>query len=941
MSTDGGADLPADRPVTTVDGGPDRPDASAPDVPAADASDTRVTTLDAQVDLPPPLLANGTACHLGTECQFGNCVDGFCCESACTGQCQSCGEATMLGKCVTIKDAVRGIVRAPCPGSGTCASLCNGSDALACHYPANEKQCAPANCAAGVAKAASTCNGSGACTSVTGVSCASNLCADNTQCSGGCSAAQPCAATQYCEPTSKVCLPLKTNGVACVQGFECTSLACVDGVCCESACSGQCEACAEAVKGKCVAIAGAPRGNVRLACMGTRDACRGMCDGTTRTQCAYPGASVQCVPASCSSGTLTTASVCNSLGDCTLQMSSACHSTQCSVTPGQCLTCTAGANCAGGLVCDSNNGVCVAPASLAIAPSGPTTFPSTTVGQTSPTQTFVVTNNGAVPAGTTTGLLASLVGGDASQFTIVAGSTTCTGTVAPGGHCNVVVQFKPTSALGKTTTLSVSATPGLTVSVTLSGCAALPPAQACATGQNCGTASDGCGNTVSCGTCVAPQMCTGTPSHCATAAALSLSPTTGDFGNVILGTPKDTVFTLHNGGTLDASGIVVSVTGTGFSRTAAAGDCGSTLVGGGNCSITVRFTAPGLTAAQTGSLNVSATGGAMTQIAFRGNPIGILAVPLPPGATAAGFGGMSSDGTVLAGDLVMGTAPHTGFYWTVGGSAATVIPSVVPGEGIQIGAVSGDGRVVAGCEGNRVLRWSPGQGTPTLLTPPVAGGDGCATAMDSTGAIMVGDGNDIEGDGSTFGFIWRATTGVFQFASSLGQGNAEIFGLSNTGIAVGRAFGLADLGIWWAVQGTTTAAGVPLPTLPNFTSFARGVSANGAVIVGEADATASVLAVRWDTPFTSQPTQLPNLPGVAGAWAWAANQDGTVIVGTSDRAVAWTPGVQAIDGSLALAGVNLAGFALTSAFAVSSDGKIISGRGTINGVSGVWIARIP
>ena len=139
MSTDGGADLPADRPMTTVDSGPDRPDASAPDVLVVDASDTRVTTVDAQVDLPPPLLANGATCHLGTECQFGNCVDGFCCESACTGQCQSCGETTMPGKCVTIRDAVRGIVRAACPGSGTCASVCNGSDALACHYPASRK----------------------------------------------------------------------------------------------------------------------------------------------------------------------------------------------------------------------------------------------------------------------------------------------------------------------------------------------------------------------------------------------------------------------------------------------------------------------------------------------------------------------------------------------------------------------------------------------------------------------------------------------------------------------------------------------------------------------------------------------------------------------------------------------------------------------------------
>jgi uncharacterized membrane protein len=77
--------------------------------------------------------------------------------------------------------------------------------------------------------------------------------------------------------------------------------------------------------------------------------------------------------------------------------------------------------------------------------------------------------------------------------------------------------------------------------------------------------------------------------------------------------------------------------------------------------------------------------------------------------------------------------------------------------------------------------------------------------------------------------------------------------------------------------------------------------------------------------------------------AWAANQDGTVVVGGSGRAVEWTPaGIQTIDGALALAGVPLSGFTLSgSATAVSSDGKIISGSGTTNGMPGIWVARLP
>ena len=498
---DAAPDLPADGPSVTPD--------AAPDAPAAD-----LPRVDASPDTGTSLLANGATCQDGTtQCQSGKCVDGVCCESSCAGQCQSCAEATLLGKCVTISGGARGTVRTPCPGTGTCASSCNGSDPAVCHYPGTEKLCVQASCTAGVAKVASTCNGTGACTTVTGVPCTSNQCADNTTCSGGCSAAQPCGATQYCEPTQRVCLPLKANGDACVQGLECTSQACVDSVCCESACAGQCEACAEAVKGKCVAVMGAPRGTKRPACLGTRDACRGMCDGISRTQCSYPGAEKQCVPAICAGGGLTSPSVCNMLGDCTMPTLSSCHSTQCSSTT-QCLTCAVGLACAGGLTCDGVNGVCVAPASLSVSPASPFAFTSTLVNGTT-SQTFVVTNNGGVPAGSTTGLVATLVGGDTSQFALAAAQTTCTGALAPTGRCNVVIQFKPTSPVAKTTTLTVTATPGGPVSVTLTGTGLRNLGDACSVGTDCpnGLCTDAhCCTQASCGTCMA---CTGAGGTCA------------------------------------------------------------------------------------------------------------------------------------------------------------------------------------------------------------------------------------------------------------------------------------------------------------------------------------------------------------------------------------------------------------------------------------------
>jgi hypothetical protein len=507
---DGGHDGGTDVTTAATDAGADHPDAPITDTPTGDAG------VDLASDTGPTLLANGASCRAGTDCQFGNCVDGVCCESACSGQCQACAEPTLLGKCVTVTGAVRGISRSTCAGQGTCASTCNGSDSAQCHYPGSEKQCAPASCSAGVARAASTCNGAGACSVVSPTNCVSNLCADGTQCAGGCSATQPCATTQYCQPGVNTCQALKANGDTCVQGLECTSRACVDGVCCESACNGECEACGETgSKGRCIAVSGAPRGALRPPCAGVRDACRGTCDGVSRTQCNYPGATKQCVPASCSGGTSTTASVCNTLGDCTTPASAACGSGQCSTTGLQCLVCSAGLACAGGLVCSGNMGVCVAQSGLSIAPVTPASFASTPIGQASASQTLTVTNTGGVPAGSTTGLVASLSGTDAGDFRLATSATPCTGALAAAAHCTVVVTFNPSSAGGKTATLTVTGAPGGSVSVPLTGAGLRRLGDTCVVAGDCpaGSCVDGhCCATPSCGIC---QSCTGASGTCA------------------------------------------------------------------------------------------------------------------------------------------------------------------------------------------------------------------------------------------------------------------------------------------------------------------------------------------------------------------------------------------------------------------------------------------
>jgi hypothetical protein len=45
-----------------------------------------------------PKLGNGSACTGVGDCQTGFCIDGVCCEVACTDQCRRCEAQT--GRCV-------------------------------------------------------------------------------------------------------------------------------------------------------------------------------------------------------------------------------------------------------------------------------------------------------------------------------------------------------------------------------------------------------------------------------------------------------------------------------------------------------------------------------------------------------------------------------------------------------------------------------------------------------------------------------------------------------------------------------------------------------------------------------------------------------------------------------------------------------------------------
>jgi hypothetical protein len=81
-----------------------------------------------------PLKANGSLCGDARECSSHSCVDGYCCNSACTGPCDQCDRAGLLGVC----------------------SFSSGTDV-------GSPSCAPYNCAGSSAACAANCTADGGC----------------------------------------------------------------------------------------------------------------------------------------------------------------------------------------------------------------------------------------------------------------------------------------------------------------------------------------------------------------------------------------------------------------------------------------------------------------------------------------------------------------------------------------------------------------------------------------------------------------------------------------------------------------------------------------------------------------------------------------------------------------------------------------------------------
>ena len=188
----------------------------------------------------------GATCMMAATCFSGNCVDGYCCNTACTGLCQACAGAqtgTMNGTCGPVTAGTDPGNECAAQMAATCGTngFCDGAGA--CQKYSMGTSCGSQSCMGSTQTNASTCNGTGTCVSGGTTDCTPYVCGA-TACKTSCTADSDCASGNYCNGT--MCDAKKANGQMCTASNQCTSSFCIDGVCCATACLGQCQGCATA-----------------------------------------------------------------------------------------------------------------------------------------------------------------------------------------------------------------------------------------------------------------------------------------------------------------------------------------------------------------------------------------------------------------------------------------------------------------------------------------------------------------------------------------------------------------------------------------------------------------------------------------------------------------------------------------------------------------------
>jgi hypothetical protein len=151
----------------------------------------------------------GKPCKSKSECLSGSCVDGVCCDSDCTGQCEACDLTGKVGTCSPATGAPHG-KRPACVGVGDCIGACDGTDVANCKFPGAAKAC-NLSCSNGQ-QSGGSCDGTGKCQLAAAKACDPYVCDGTSKCKVSCASDGDCVASAKC--SSGKCVPRSDSGTS-------------------------------------------------------------------------------------------------------------------------------------------------------------------------------------------------------------------------------------------------------------------------------------------------------------------------------------------------------------------------------------------------------------------------------------------------------------------------------------------------------------------------------------------------------------------------------------------------------------------------------------------------------------------------------------------------------------------------------------------------------
>ncbi len=319
----------------------------------------------------------------------------------------------------------------------------------------------------------------------------------------------------------------------------------------------------------------------------------------------------------------------------------------------------------------------------------------------------------------------------------------------------------------------------------------------------------------------------------------------------------------------------------------------------------------------------------------------------PAGASFTLPRGVSNGGAVVVGQASMAgsTIP---WRWTA--ASGTVNLGYI---GFAMG-VSADGNVVVGTQGinpGQAVRWTSGGGLQGLgfVNPAHTNSNGRAVSAD--GSVLVG--TSFLNPSQSLGYRWTQVGGMTSIGVLTGYAQSNATGVSGDGfVTVGTSYNYIAGGgypeqAYRHVQGVGM---VGLGFLPGRNaSAATTMSADGTTVIGGS----YTVGIPGSDPFVwniaSGMQFLGALPGYSSCQALGISGDGSIVVGFCSGAAStpfiWTPAAGMRSLSTALVsefGLNLNGWQLTSAYAISPDGKAIVGTAAHpTGPFGVYLVTLP